>query len=52
MPPANAQLPDPTTDPVLASYDNYLAAQEASTCGWWSKSSGGCRGVALLVADC
>ena len=29
MPPASAQLPDPTTDPVLASYDNYLAAQEA-----------------------
>lgn len=29
MPPANAQLPDPSTDPVLASFDNYLAAQEA-----------------------
>ncbi len=29
MPPANAQLPDPTTDPVLASFDNYLSAQEA-----------------------
>lgn len=29
MPPANQQLPDPTSDPVLATFDNYLAAQEA-----------------------
>ena len=29
MPPAQPQVPDPTKDPVLASYDNYLAAQAA-----------------------
>ena len=29
MPPVNPQLPDPTRDPVLASFDNYLLAQEA-----------------------
>lgn len=29
MPPATSQVPDPSSDPVLASFDNYLAAQGA-----------------------
>jgi hypothetical protein len=29
MPPAIPQLPDPSTDPVLVSYANYLEAQQA-----------------------
>lgn len=29
MPPPSSSMPDPTTDPILASYDDYLAAQAA-----------------------